>query len=176
MANFLIAFLITSLASMAIGPLTTAITSWCNKHFPPLTYSCSSDPSEPYPKMLLLKIAVWCMFLASVNLVALIFVTILASFGLIPDARSLLFAFIAIFLGASALHFSIAFMIRCPKCMRHLLIRWSAHPQHDEKTQLGTDVLTAIALKAVMDKAFQCLECGQWFSSKPTGSRSPSSA
>jgi hypothetical protein len=176
MTDFLIAFVMTSLAGAAIGPLSTAVASWCNKHFPPLAYSYGSDPAEPYPKMPLLRIAVCCVFFVWGSFIAIMFVIVLASIGLISDARSLLIAFIAIFLSTWALYITIAFMIRCPKCMRHLLIQWTARPQHAEKTKLGAEVWAAIVLKAAMNKDFQCLECGQWFSLKPKDSRSTANA
>jgi hypothetical protein len=176
MTDFLIAFVLTFLAGVAIGPLSAAVTSWCNKRFPPLTYSYGSDPGVPYPKAQLLRIAVFCMFLVLGSFIAVIFLLILALIGLIPDVRSLLIATNAVFLGTGALYIAIASMIRCPKCTRHLLIQWTDRPQYVEKTKLGAEGGTAILLKAAMNHDFRCMECGQSFCLKPKDSRSAANA
>jgi len=174
MTDFLIAFAVTFLAGMAV-PLVTAVAdrynSLYNKRFPALAYSYSSDTAEPYPKVQLLRIAICCVFLVWASFIAIMSVLILALIGFISDGRSLLIAFITIFLSTGALYFAIALIIRCPKCMRHLLIQWvDRPPQQTEKTKLGAEVWAAIVLKAAMNRDFQCMECGQWFSLKPSSS------
>jgi DNA-directed RNA polymerase subunit RPC12/RpoP len=66
------------------------------------------------------------------------------------------------------LYFTFAFSISCPKCTRHLLIQWTEHPPHAEKTK-RVEGWAAIVLKVARNHDFLCMYCGQRFFMKPKG-------
>lgn len=170
MKDYLIAFVIMFLGSMAAAWLSAALARWANKRFPLLAQSCSSDPAQAFPKAWCLRTAAWGIFLVWGCIVALVSLPILVSVGVVSNSHfldSLGIATFAILFSTSALSITIASIIRCPKCKRHLLIQWTEHPPFAEKTKLGVDAWAAIVLRAGTDQNFQCMYCGQHFLMKP---------
>ena len=172
MKDYLIAFVIMFLGSIAAAWLSAALAGWANKRFPLLVQSCSSDPAQAFPKVRRLKTAAWGTFLAWGCIVALVSLPILASVGVVSNSHfldSLFISTFAILLGTSALTITIGSLIRCPKCMRHLLIQWTERPPFAEKTKSGIDAWAAIVLRAGTNQNFRCMYCGQHFLMKPEG-------
>jgi DNA-directed RNA polymerase subunit RPC12/RpoP len=110
------------------------------------------------------------MFLAWASLVGFVSLLVLAPIGIVSDVRSLLIADNAIFLSTGALFLFFAFSIRCPKCMRHLLIQGTEQPTPAEKTKWVNG--WSIALKAARNHDFRCMHCGQRFLMKQDTLRS----
>jgi hypothetical protein len=177
MRDFLIAFVMCFIGSMAIGPLTAALQRWADKRFPPLpplSPSYEIDPAQAFPKARVLRIAVSCLFLTWASLIALVSVLILAPIGVLSDVRSLVIAVNTVFLSVGALFIFFAFSIRCPKCMRHLLFQPTEQPTPAEKTKWINGWV--IALKAARNHNFRCMHCGQRFFMKPDTLRSAANA
>ena len=179
MKDYLIAFVIMFLGSMAAAWLSAALARWANKRFPLLAQSCSPDPAQAFPKAWCLRTAAWGIFLVWGCIVALVSLPILVSVGVVFNSHfldSLGIATFAILFSTSALSITIASIIHCPKCKRHLLIQWTEHPPFAEKTKLGVDAWAAIVLRAGTNQNFQCMYCGQHFLMKPEVLHSPANA
>jgi len=158
------------LAALATAVLGAAFSRWANKKFPSLAQSYRSDPVEAFPQVWRLRTAVYSVCLTWASILSLVFLPILVRIGIVPDSPSvdaLAIAMMVVFCSTAGLYFIFMSFIRCPKCLRHLLIQWTERPPHAVKTKFGIDAWAAIVVKAARNHEFQCMYCGQHFLMKP---------
>src|SRR5262245_16066988 len=74
MRDYLIAFVLCFIGSMAIGPITAALGRWADKRFPPIAQSHISDPVEAFPQVWRLRTAVYSVCLAWASILSVVFV------------------------------------------------------------------------------------------------------
>lgn len=178
MNNYLIVFwfLLAALTTAALGAV---FSRWANKQFPPLAESYRSDPVEAFPQVWRLRTAVYSVCLTWASILSLVFLPILVRIGIVPHCPSvdaLGIAMSVVFFSTALLYLIFMSLIRCPKCLRHLLIQWTERPPHAVKTKFGIDAWAAIVVKAARNHEFQCMHCGQRFFMKPEVLRSAANA
>lgn len=96
---------------------------------------------------------------ASLGLVALLLVPVLAGLPLLP----LLYVAGALFLLSVAAHLLLAFAHRCPECSKHPTIQGFA-PVHPQAQASTADGWAGVVIGVVKHQQFVCIHCGAAYS------------
>ena len=70
--------------------------------------------------------------------------------------------FIAVF-ALGLLYVTIAFILRCPHCGRHIFVQWVEEPPFPNRGK-GADTWASIVIKVAKRQSFQRMYCGQHYS------------
>jgi hypothetical protein len=70
------------------------------------------------------------------------------------------FSLLGITLGCVPIYFSLALILRCPKCHRHVINQMSRNPPHAEAFW-QMDGWSSIVVRVLFSGRFRCMHCGQ---------------
>ena len=157
MNSFLIAFV----SSIAAGVVATFVMGLFNKHFQLPPKSFASDPIAQFPYPMALRIAAFFAFLMTPAFLLLV-VSMVATVTHVWRNDQFVFGSFGLFVGFEAAFFSFAFVLRCPKCRKHVLLQWVSAPTHGEKN-INIDSGASAAHQVMWKQRFHCMYCGQQF-------------
>ena len=156
MSTFLLAFVGSLLGGVVAGLLG----HWSDARYRQPTVQSGAAAKERFPRPLLLTMAASIMFVAWSSI--LVFLALLAvnSVGFFRPSESLAVSVLGVTLGCVPLYFSLAFVLRCPKCHHQVLNQMSSNPPHAEKLW-QMDGWSSVVVRVLVSGSFRCMHCGQ---------------
>lgn len=153
MSNFLLAFFGSLLAGL-IGAIIDA-----KFRHPTATFEIS--PTRPFPHPILLRVSASAVIVAWLAILIAVALLVLGITN-VWSSEPLFIGAIGSVIGAGFIIFPLAFYLRCPSCMKHLLVQWGSGPHFSVK-RTGLDGKASIVLRVIMRKSFRCMNCGQTY-------------
>ncbi len=155
---------ISFLAAVAVGAAAPYITNWLDRRFRPPTESFVHAPSELFPRPSLIRTAAFAAVAGWISGVAFV-VLLIVSLGIRELTWTAVTA-VALLLGFAILEVGISVVLRCPKCLRRILVQSTTKPPFSDK-YLGLSGWAAIAAQVAARREFRCMYCGQRFHVTP---------
>ena len=156
-------FAVAFVGSLVGGVLAGLFGQWADTRYraPPVELGAANVVRFPRAALLrLTSLIVFFVWSSIVGFFALLSATFL---GFFRPPESLVLMALGFMLSCAALYLSLAFILRCPKCQRQVLIQMSSNPPHAEKLWQMDD-WASVVVRILFLGCFRCMHCGQRYS------------
>lgn len=155
-------FVFAFVGSLVSGVVVGLLGHWADARYRPPAVQFEAAAIERFPWASLLKVAASIMLVAWSSILAFLAVLAGSSAGLFRPSEALMFSLLGITFGCVPPYFSLALLLRCPKCHRQVLNQMSSNPPHTEKLW-QMDGWSSVVVRVLFSGCSRCMHCGQRF-------------